>query len=224
LGVIANDRLLVERYVVGTLIGCDTYTVDGRHVMLGVNEKKMFPPPSGAIAGSVFPSPDIAPQDVSGYVFAVLDALGFDQGVAHTELIWTPQGPLLVECNPRLVGAKLPRLLNLALGRSVHRDVIDLHLGAPIEQFATIQPCGHAALRWLVAERNGELQAITVPVAPATPPLLCELLKKPGDTVGPPMHNADRLGYVMALAADSRQAVDAAEAFVAASQVVLRHP
>ncbi|WP_255210538.1 ATP-grasp domain-containing protein [Methylogaea oryzae] len=135
----------MERYIEGTLIGCDTLTLDGKHVMLGINEKSMFPPPFGAIQGSCFPSDrfDVAP--VREYVFAVLDAVGFNDGASHTEIILSAEGPLLVEVNPRLVGAKIPRLLNLAFGRSVHRDLIDLHLAyrhplRPIES-PTVTQC-----------------------------------------------------------------------------------
>ena len=56
LGVMANDRLLVERYMTGSFIGVDTLTLRGQHRFLGVNIKKMFPPPSFGALGHVFKS------------------------------------------------------------------------------------------------------------------------------------------------------------------------
>ncbi|WP_221048514.1 ATP-grasp domain-containing protein [Methylogaea oryzae] len=219
LGVTANDRLLVERYIEGTLIGCDTLTLDGKHVMLGINEKSMFPPPFGAIQGSCFPSDrfDVAP--VREYVFAVLDAVGFNDGASHTEIILSAEGPLLVEVNPRLVGAKIPRLLNLAFGRSVHRDLIDLHLGIPPSAAAYRKPDGYAVSRWIVAERAGTLADIRLPQTPDRRIKQVEILKTPGDAVTPPYQNSDRIGCVMALAETRAQAEQCANAYV--SQVEL---
>ena len=88
LGVRANGRLLVERYLTGRLIGCDTFIRDGKHVMLGINEKLMFEPPSCAIRGSCFPSDRFDEPSISSYLFSILDALGFDQGAQ--ELLGLP--------------------------------------------------------------------------------------------------------------------------------------
>jgi biotin carboxylase len=42
LGVKANDRLLVEQYMTGVVLGCDTLTQNGQHTLVGVNEKLFF--------------------------------------------------------------------------------------------------------------------------------------------------------------------------------------
>ncbi len=44
LGVKANDRLLVEQYMKGVVIGCDTFTHNGQHTLIGVNEKLFLNP------------------------------------------------------------------------------------------------------------------------------------------------------------------------------------
>ena len=129
LGVLANDRLLVERYMDGSFIGCDTLTVNGQHRMLGVNEKLMFAPPSFAIKGGCFTPNCPEFSVIERYVFEALDAVGFNWGAAHIELMLTDDGPRIIEINPRLVGAKIARLVGYALGRSVHEDLIEVHLG-----------------------------------------------------------------------------------------------
>jgi biotin carboxylase len=219
-GVIANDRLLVERYISGQLVGCDTLTRNGKHVMLGINEKLMYPPPSCAIKGSCFPSDRYETDNIQAYVFSVLDALGFNDGVTHTEILLSPeQGPLLVEVNPRLVGAKIPRLLNLALGRSIHEDVIDLHLGKPLSELPYQAPCGFAVSRWIVTEAAGTLEEVIIP--PTSDPGIrhVEILKRPGDPVSYPYQNGDRIGYVMTLGNTREQAEQLADDYVSQVQV-----
>lgn len=215
LGVKANDRLLVEQFMSGVVIGCDTLTRQGEHILLGVNEKLLFDPPSFAIRGGCFTPNHGQFKSIETYVFALLDAVDFDWGAAHIELMVHPDGLSLIEINPRLVGAKIPRLINLACKRSVHSDLIDLHLNLPmmpISEFSEV-----AVTRWLVADQIATLKNVVLPKK-NDPRIRCvEILKKPDDPVRPPMENADRIGYVMSCSPTRRESDEAAEDFIAKS-------
>lgn len=213
LGVMANDRLLVERYMQGTLIGCDVFTDRGRHHLLGVNEKVMFAPPSFAIRGSSFtparPEHAALEQTLAGW----LDAVGFDCGATHIEVMLTAEGPRLVEINPRLVGAKIGRQVSLALGRSIYRDLIDLHLGRWTPPDRTRGQV--ATTRWFVAPQVGFLAATELPSWRNDPRIkLIDILKQPGEAVTPPFENAHRLGYVIVCADSSAESAALAERLV----------
>jgi biotin carboxylase len=218
-GVKANDRLLIERYISGQLVGCDTLTQNGKHIMLGINEKLMYPPPSSAIKGSCFPSEQYEIDKIQDYVFSILDALDFNDGVTHTEILLSQEGPLLVEVNPRLVGAKIPRLLNLALGRSIHADVIDLHLGKPLSERSYRSEYGFAVSRWITTEVTGSLEDVIIPPIPNPGIRHVEILKKPGDSVSYPYQNNDRIGYIMTLGDTREQAERLADDFIAQVRV-----
>lgn len=220
LGVQANDRLLVEQFMAGTVLGCDVLSRAGRHQLLGINEKLFFPPPSFAIAGSCFPSSRFESAPIRDYVFAVLDAVGMDWGMSHVELMVTPQGPRLVEVNPRLVGARIPRLLDLALGRSVHADLIALHLGQPID--ADYSPLCCSVSRWFAADRSGILERLRLPARRDPRIRHVEIVKGEATRVGAPFNNGDRLGYVMAAAGDRQGAEAAAEAFIREIEMEIR--
>ncbi len=218
LGVRANDRLLVERFVAGVVIGVETFTLEGKHRFLGINDKVFFPPPFFAIRGSSFPASRFDTETIRDYVFSILDAIGFDFGAAHTEVIVAEDGLYLVEVNARLIGAKIPRLLGLALGRSVYSDVVNLHLGILPESKDTGL---FAASRWVVASEAGILREIVLPEQ--QDPAICavEMLKKPGDWVRPPFDNTDRLGYVMAVAASIGEAERIAEEYSSRCRVLI---
>jgi biotin carboxylase len=221
LGVRSNDRMLVERYMCGSFIGCDTFSADGRHTLLGVHEKLMFAPPSFAMRGGCFRPNRGNLGALEQYVFPVLDAVRFDWGAAHLELMMTADGPRLVEINPRLVGAKIPRLVGHALNRSIHAELIALHAGEAVLVAANSPAETVAVLRWIVADRPGLLEAIDLPPQ-SDPRIRCvELLKNPGDDVRPPIENADRLGYVMACGLVRSELERLAEDFVAGARIKL---
>jgi cysteine synthase A len=220
LGVQASGKWLVEKFINGQLIACDTFSQDGKHVLLGINEKLMYPSPSCAIKGSCFPSNRFNNSAIESYAFSVLDALEFNCGAAHIEMILTKEGPCLVEVNPRLVGAKLPRLINAALGRSIHKDLIDLHLGKPILQSLTDLTTRFAISRWVVASEAGHLRAIALPPSNSFV-FYYEMLKQPGDYVSPPYENADRIGYVITASKDRAEAEKAAEDFVSVTKLTV---
>lgn len=221
LGVRANDRLLVERLMHGQLIGCDTLSVAGEHRLLGVNHKLMFEPPSFAIRGGCFMpnGPEFAALE--RYVFDVLDAVGFDAGATHMEIMLTTEGPRLVEINPRLVGARIGRLITLALGRSVHSDLIDVHLGNWPAPEAVMPTPKVAATRWIVAQQEGLLEMIEQP-SPSPGIASVDLFKLTGDAVRPPLDNADRIACVMACGTTREVAQALADAHAGGTRVVLR--
>jgi len=220
LGVRANDRLVVERFMKGQIVGCDTVTLKGLHQLLGVNEKLFYEPPSFAIEGGCFIPNQGQFTELEAYVKALLDAVDFDWGYAHIEIMLTAEGPYVIEINPRLVGAKIARLVSMALGVSVHQHLIALHLGQA-DFLASAQSGQVAVSRWLVADREGILDHIVLPGVDDPRIRTVDMLKHKGDAVRPPFENADRIGYVMTCAASQQEAEALAENFVAHCQCVL---
>ncbi|MDE1917156.1 MAG: ATP-grasp domain-containing protein [Sphingomonadales bacterium] len=218
LGVMAGRRMLVERLIEGQLIGLDTMSAGGQHRLLAVNEKLMFAPPSFAMRGGCL-SVNIGQfSALEAHAFALLDAIGFDHGAAHIEMILSTQGPVLVEINPRLVGARIARLLSAGLGRSVHADLIALHCDGRLPDAA---PQGHhVANRWLGAPCAGELTALEMPDI-ANLPASFTMMARVGDAVTPPLDNADRLGMVMAWGDDRAMAEAQADALLAATRLTI---
>ena len=214
LGVSSNDRLLIEQFMNGMFIGCDTFTLNGKHQLLGINEKLMFSPPSFAIRGGCFiPNTGEWPT-LEHYVFRLLDAVGFNVGAAHIEIMLTAEGPRLIEINPRLVGAKIARLIGYALDCSVHEALIELHLGHwPFQQLdkARFHP---AVTRWLITQDSGTLEHIAQPEWHDDGIKCTEMLARPGDHVSYPFENSQRLGYVMTCCPTRQQAETLAERFV----------
>ena len=198
LGVHGRDKLVVERFLSGRLLGCDTLTFKGKHQLLGVHEKKMFAPPSFAIQGGTFCSRSAEHEVIEDYVFSVLDAVGFNCGAAHVEIMVTKEGPQLIEINPRLVGAKIARLSSHGLGYSVHEALIRLHLGYADRPLPNSRRPAVAVSRWIVAPCAGLMKDLSLPDQSDRRIKEIDILAKAGDRVNTPFENADRLGVVMA--------------------------
>jgi len=222
LGVRSNDRLLIERYMHGTLIGCDTLTLNGKHHLLGVNEKLMFSPPSFAIRGGCFMPNKGEWAVLENYLFRILDAVGYDCGATHTEIMLTAEGPRLVEINPRLVGAKIARLMAYSLNKSIHELLIDLHLG--VWSIGQLQPDAMkpSVTRWVISQEMGILDQIELPTWKDEGLKCIEMIIQTGDNVSFPFENSQRLGYVMTCCATREEAELLAERFINKTKVNLK--
>ena len=221
LGVRANNRYSVEQYVCGHMIGCDVFSNAQERVLLGINDKLMFPPPSFAMRGSCFPSERYDTDAIRDYAFTILDAVDFNFGAAHIEMIIAEDGPYLVEVNPRLVSAQIPYQMSYALERSINLDLINLHLGLPLAGLRDIRPRRFAAIRWITADRPGEIASVELPER--TDDAVCRvvLFKTAGDQVRPPLNNADRIAYVIAIGDTQLAAEQIADRYVRESKVRL---
>ena len=220
LGVVSNDRLLVERFMEGQVIGCDTLTADGKHKLLGIHEKLFFESPSFAIRGGCFTPNRSEFEAIENYIFTLLDAVGFNCGATHTELMLTAEGPRLIEINPRIVGAKIPRLVGLALNRSMHKDLIKIHLGLGLP-YIPDDSSMVAVSRWIVADQAGVLDSVVLPTSVDDHVRSVEILKKSGAFIRPPLENADRIGFVMVTASSKSEAEQIADDFVAQTVIKL---
>lgn len=223
LGVRSNDRLLIERYMHGTLIGCDTLTLNGKHYLLGVNEKLMFSPPSFAIRGGCFMPNKGEWKILEDYLFRILDAVGYDCGATHTEIMLTAEGPRLVEINPRLVGAKISRLMGYSLNKSVHELLIDLHLG--VWSIGELRPDAMqpSVTRWVASQKMGILDHIELPTWKNEGLKCIEMLCQKGDRVSFPFENSHRLGYVMTCCKTREEAELLAEKFINETRIDLQN-
>lgn len=222
LGVFSNGRMLIEQYVQGHLIGCDVITENGKHIFLGIHDKSLFAPPYFGIRGSSFPTQRFDTESIKQFVFKILDALNFDWGASHTEILVTPDRRLyLVEVNPRLVGAHVARLVGHVYDRSIYADVLNLHLGNSVAELLEIRPKAFGASRWITAPKKGKIVSITLPDTNEPGIQAYQVFKKPGDHVRPPFHTGDRIGYVMTLGATQDEATELAERFIRNTQVVI---
>ena len=116
-----NDTVVVQEMLVGIQYFVNTVSRAGRHYVAEIWRDSRTRVPG---AGLVCDREDLLPahgdpQDlVAGYVCDVLDALGIAWGPAHTELMLTARGPVLIETAARMQGTILHEAVVAATGES----------------------------------------------------------------------------------------------------------
>jgi len=228
----SNDRgqaidgsVLVEGILDGPEYSVETFTLPSeggaapRVHTVGVTAKHLSPQPLFVEVGHDFPAPldDERRAALVAATEGALTAVGYDFGPAHTELRWTGAGPVVVEINPRLAGGMIPELVEHALGIDLLAAYLDLLRGRRPDLAPKRR--GHASIRFLLAPREGRLEAVEGVEGARRLDLVQEVsvTRRPGSAVRPAEHALDRLGY--AIAAGDDPAATAAAAVAAAGAV-----
>ncbi|MGN5380907.1 ATP-grasp domain-containing protein [Streptomyces lasalocidi] len=131
-----NEQVIVQEYVRGTEYAIDSFSVDGRHDILDVARYgKMHN--AGRVA--VYESLEYVSSGISEYPALaqytrnVLDALGIRFGPAHTEVMITDAGPMLIETGARLGGGGMPLSARAATGDNGINRLIRYLSGKPYQ-------------------------------------------------------------------------------------------
>ncbi|MBQ0888592.1 ATP-grasp domain-containing protein [Streptomyces sp. RM72] len=116
-----NTTALVQERLLGTEYYINTVTLNGRHKVAETwRYTKQVRPGAGPIYDYEEPVPANTPEArlLHAYTFAVLDALGIRNSPAHTEVMLTATGPVLIETGARLGGATSPAVVEQHCGMS----------------------------------------------------------------------------------------------------------
>ncbi len=116
-----NDRVLVQEMLVGDEYVVDTVSWDGRHTVTDVcRYDKTDNGPHMAVYDSMEFRDVDEPEhpELLDYTFAAIDALGIRYGAAHSEVMLTADGPVLIETGARMHGGGHPEYCRLATGDS----------------------------------------------------------------------------------------------------------
>jgi biotin carboxylase len=160
----ANDRVIVQELLVGQQYFINTVSRAGRHVVgeIWVDRRRRVPG-----AGLICDREDLLPahgnvQDrLRDYGSAVLDALGIVWGPAHTEVMLTTDGPVLIETAARMQGTIIPEAVVEATGASHVTLTVDCVTGGG--QFERLASDGyplrrHFSVVSLIADRDGSIR------------------------------------------------------------------
>jgi biotin carboxylase len=123
-----SPAFVVEDYLEGELVSAEILTTGaGQHQIVGIADRDVV---NGAVEiGASFPLVDAHREAIERKACAALDAIGYDFGASHVEMIVTRDGPHLVEVNTRVGGSGHSVMLDLATSRSIVGDCIELCLG-----------------------------------------------------------------------------------------------
>lgn len=211
--------VLVEQYVVGAEFSVETFD----QTVVGVVAKHLGPAPFFVEIGHDFPAP-VRPKlagALGEVARAAIAALGLGWGAAHTELRVTPDGPVVIEVNPRLAGGMIPSLVRLAGGADLVDAVVARASGH--DPSPAPRPRSHASIRFVVADRPGTIAAIRGlnRARSAAGLVAAEITVGVGDQVAISHSFRDRVGYAIAIGQDAASAAGRAGRAAAHLHVVM---
>ncbi len=192
--------VLLEELLTGPEVSVETVSWDGTCQVVGVTDKSLGGAPAFIETGHMFPAA-LEPADrraAAGTAVAALQALGLDRVVAHTEIRLTPDGPRVIEVNPRPAGNRITELVRHVTGIDLPGAAVDVALGRRPDLEPRETGVGSAAVGFLLPDRDGELAGIDGAGPAAAADGVRELeLAAPGRAVRPAASNNDYLGHVM---------------------------
>ena len=210
----ALDGFMMEEYVEGPQFSAESFSFDGRHVVVGITETHLAADSFAAFSHVMPTRLDAAAQaaiaDATG---RFLDAMELRNGPAHTEFRLSERGPVVIESHNRYGGGAIKELVRGAYGIDLETYALGWPFGLVPELAQPPQAQRAAAVRFLVSG-PGQVESITgVEDARAEPGVLtAQMWVKPGDAVRGVENSWDRLGLVAATAATSDLAVRRADA------------
>lgn len=205
---------LVEQYLEGPELSVEMFGWDDELHCLGVTDKTVAGAPWFVEIQHVFPSSqsDDVVAEVERVAREALEATGMRLGATHTEVRLTPDGPAVIEVNPRPAGGMIPLLIELASGV----DLVEQHLrvAAGLAPQLSHTLGRHAGIRFLTATASGILAEVAdVQRARAVGGVTDVVVTGvAGAVVRPPRDAYDRLGFVIAHGAKHLEVTEALEA------------
>jgi biotin carboxylase len=218
-----SGTAIVERFVHGTEMTVETFGADGEHVALAVTSKRKVPGSGGTVAMELA-TPDLPFDEVDAVArlaAAALNALGYDDGPGHTEILRADDGTLtLVEAAGRgggfmVADGLVPAASGIDLAAVTVRQALGLPFdAAPTQRLAVVLrfvPSTAGVVRTL----GGFEAARRLDGVDAGP------LVEVGAVVGDARADGDRLAYVLTSGATVADALDRADAAEAALTIVI---
>ncbi|MBQ0853899.1 ATP-grasp domain-containing protein [Streptomyces sp. BH-SS-21] len=205
------EQFMMEEYVPGPLYSVETFSFDGRHVVLTVTEA-ITRPRTHVHVGHALPARLSAEDEerMADTARRFLRAMGFRDGPAHTEIILSARGPVICESQNRVGGALLTDMIDAVYGCDAQSLAISWALGLA-DPLPGRPVARGAAASWLVVAEEGRVERVEgVERVRADPDTLAVSLGVgPGDLVRPLEGQWDGLGHISALGPDTDAAVDA---------------
>ncbi|MGH3683117.1 MAG: ATP-grasp domain-containing protein, partial [Natronosporangium sp.] len=194
--------VLIEELVVGPEVSIDGAVSRGEYLPFCVARKQVGFAPHFEETGHIVEGADplLTDPELLRVLAQAHRALGLRDGITHTEVRFSPAGPVIIEVNGRLGGDLIPYLGQLATGVDPGGIAADVAVGrAPRTEPMRRDTIG---VRFLYPPMDCRVRDVTVPAPGAVPGLVeAKPLVAPGAELRlPPRANLGRYGYVICAA------------------------
>jgi glutathione synthase/RimK-type ligase-like ATP-grasp enzyme len=197
-----EGRALVEELVLGPEFSVDGAVSHGDYQPFCLARKQVGFDPSFEETGHLVDAADplLADPELRRVLAGAHRALGLRDGITHSELRLTPDGPVVIEINARLGGDLIPYLGQLATGLDPGRIAAEVALG----HRPRIEPTRRAiaGIRFLYPPEDCRVREVVLPRPGAVPGLVeAGAMAAPGGKLRlPPRAALGRYAYLVCTA------------------------
>ncbi len=206
--------VMVEEYVEGSEVSVESVTIKGETRVISITDKMVTEPPYFVELGHCEPSrlSDDTRRSIVEVAKKTVSAIGIVNGVSHTEVKVTSEGPKVIETAARLGGDFITsKLVPLSTGIDLVRQSVRLALGLNVD----LEPKWQrgAAIRFITSPRSGVISNLDVDDLINDIPGISEveLYLKEGDSISIPHSSNDRIGHVVCVGESAQAASESAE-------------
>lgn len=204
--------VLVEEYAIGEEFSVELLLEDSDILFASVTEKHKTDLPYFVEMGHVVPSSITTDEENASLIQASLmaaRAIGLTQGPIHAEVVLTAAGPSIIELAGRVGGDNIMHLVKYATGVYLPELVVEQLLGKTLHIERKLD--GGAAIRF-ISGKPGKIKSIDGWENSLAMPKIIggKLDVSVGDVISPLTSSGDRIGYIMAVGKDGKNAYSAA--------------
>jgi len=147
-------------------------------------------------------------EAINDMVLQALRAVGHDHGITHTEVKLTPEGPRIVEINPRPAGNYIIELIQHVVGIDLMLATVDLALNQRPAVIPQNTDIASAAIKFIVPAQSGYVTCIHgTDMLDNNPHVVRWMMNaRVGTEIAPPVDNACYLGHVITIDRHGREA------------------
>lgn len=162
-----NNEVLVQSFLKGTEYVVNSVSCEGKHYITDIWKSKKRIVDNRVIYDKeeLISANGEIQSKLTTYIFQVLDALNIQYGAAHSEVMLTAEGPILLETGARIGGGVNPSIHKECFGHSQVELCIDAYLDSKIFFEKTKSPykiLKHLYVVVAISQREGLIKKITL--------------------------------------------------------------
>ncbi len=189
---------LVEEFMDGHEISVDALVQNGEVNIIGTEDQVRMEPPYFVQLAARLPYVCSANEQaqISDLIKLTIKAMNIKNSATHTEIMFTSQGPKIVEIGCRIGGDNLhDDILNLT-GYNLMFESIMIALGE--KRHYEVKNKGHKVLKYILPEKKGRIKKIHIPdeIKYDSNNFNIEILSSVDDFVALPPEKFDYIGYI----------------------------
>ncbi len=195
-----SGAFIIEEVMTGPEFSVDSFTVNGETVFSCVTEKVTTGAPLFIETAHYTPTLNYTSieNELIGFVNNVISALGVQQGATHCEVMYTDEGPKVVEIAARNAGDNITKLINNAFGVNLFEATVLNAIGHDPD--LKIKKRNASAIKFLSMQKEGIVESLELDKRELSQSAhvseFCLNVEK-GQKVRPLKTIFDRLGYII---------------------------